>query len=114
MSGAHPVHPYESLVFKGGGAKGSIYPGAIKALEDIGVMPHIKRFAGASAGACIAAFLAIGMSAKQLHRELSNADLASMLKDADNTAAGLYNLVSKNGMNPGNALFRYLGLIFYK
>ena len=42
---------FESLVFKGGGAKGSIYPGAVKALEDMGIMPHIKRFAGASAGA---------------------------------------------------------------
>ena len=31
--GCHPQHKYECLVFKGGGAKGSIYPGAIRALE---------------------------------------------------------------------------------
>lgn len=36
LEGHHPRHPYEALVFKGGGAKGSIYPGAIKALEDLG------------------------------------------------------------------------------
>ena len=39
LSGHHPMHPYEALVFKGGGAKGAIYPGAIKALEDAGIMP---------------------------------------------------------------------------
>ena len=33
LDGHHPRHPYEALVFKGGGAKGAIYPGAIKALE---------------------------------------------------------------------------------
>ena len=74
LEGTHPVHRYECLVFKGGGAKGTIYPGAIRALEDAGIMPHIKRFAGASAGACVASLLAIGLSAKQLYRELRDTD----------------------------------------
>merc|ERR1739848_919453 len=65
LEGCHKEHPYESLVFKGGGAKGAIYPGAIRALEDVGVMPYIKRFAGASAGAVTAALLACGLSADQ-------------------------------------------------
>lgn len=43
LEGHHPVHPYECLVFKGGGAKGSIYPGAVRALEDAGIMPYVKR-----------------------------------------------------------------------
>ena len=32
------------------------------------------RFAGASAGACVASLLAIGLSAKQLYRELRDTD----------------------------------------
>jgi hypothetical protein len=70
LPGHHPDHPYECLVFKGGGAKGSIYPGAIRALEDAGIMPYIKRFAGASAGAAVAALLACGLSSDQLFREV--------------------------------------------
>ena len=112
--GHHDVHAYESLVFKGGGAKGSIYPGAVQALEDVGVMPYIKRFAGASAGAVVAALLASGLSAKQLFRELANTDLFGLIKDGDSAGAQLYTLVTKCGMNPGNALYRYLGLLFYK
>ena len=34
--------------------------------EDVGVLPYIKRFAGASAGALVAALLAAGLSAEQL------------------------------------------------
>jgi predicted acylesterase/phospholipase RssA len=112
--GHHEVHAYESLVFKGGGAKGAIYPGAVQALEDVGVMPYIKRFAGASAGAVTAALLASGLTAKQLFRELANTDLFGLIKDGDSAGAQLYTLVTKCGMNPGNALYRYLGLLFYK
>lgn len=112
--GHHDVHAYESLVFKGGGAKGAIYPGAVQALEDVGVMPYIKRFAGASAGAVTAALLASGLTAKQLFRELANTDLFGLIKDGDSAGAQLYTLVTKCGMNPGNALYRYLGLLFYK
>ena len=114
LAGAHPVYPYEALVFKGGGAKGSIYPGAIRALEDYNILPYIKRFAGASAGACVAALLAIGLTAKQLFRELESTDLFAMIKDGDSTVTSTIHLVNRYGMNPGAALYRYLGLIFYK
>ena len=66
LEGHLPDYPYENLIFKGGGAKGAIYPGAIRALEVKGVMPYIKRFAGASAGSLIAALLAAGLSASEL------------------------------------------------
>lgn len=80
LAGVLPLHPFECLVFKGGGAKGAIYPGAIKALEDAGIMPYVKRFGGASAGSVVAALLAAGLSAKQLFRELANIDLFALIK----------------------------------
>ncbi len=106
LAGHHPDHPFECLVFKGGGAKGSIYPGAIRALEDVGIMPYVKRFAGASAGAITATLLAVGLSAKQLFRELSNADIQALVKDdhaSKSINAGLH-LYSKFGMHPGEEL----------
>lgn len=46
--GTHPDFPFDALVFQGGGAKGTIYFGAVLALEELGILPYIKRFAGAS------------------------------------------------------------------
>ena len=122
LPGCHPLYEYDCLVFKGGGAKGSIYPGAIAALEELGIMPYIKRFAGASAGSVVAALLAIGLSAKQLFRELANTDLFALIKDGESNTTSkagrvtnyLTGLYYKFGMNPGAALYRYLGLLFYK
>jgi hypothetical protein len=37
-----------------------------------------------------------------------------MIKDGNGTASTLMALFSQFGMNPGDALYRYLGLIFYK
>ena len=113
LAGAHPVYPYEALVFKGGGAKGSIYPGAIRALEDYNILPYIKRFAGASAGACRR------LARHRAHREaaLSRAGVDRPLCDDQGRRQHGHehiHLVNQYGMNPGAALYRYLGLIFYK
>jgi len=112
--GSHPEHPYECLVFKGGGAKGSIYPGAVRALEDAGVMCHIKRFAGASAGALVAALLAAGLSADQLFIELATTDLQPLVLDSSTPFGKLAGLVKRFGMHPGNGLYQHIGLLFYK
>ena len=112
--GRHPEHPYECLVFKGGGAKGSIYPGAIRALEEIGVMPYIKRFAGASAGALVAALLAAGLSSEQLFLELAMTDLQPLVLDAATSWGKAQGVVSKFGMNPGEGLYKHIGVLFYK
>ncbi|CAH1269067.1 Hypp4081 [Branchiostoma lanceolatum] len=42
---------FENLVLEGGGAKSIAYIGVCKVLEDAGILPQIKRFAGTSAGA---------------------------------------------------------------
>ena len=114
LAGCHPEHKYECLVFKGGGAKGSIYPGAILALEQAGVMPYIKRFAGASAGALVAALLAIGLSAGQLFIELATTDLKPLVLDSSSSLSSTADLIQRWGAHPGHGLFRHIGLLFYK
>ena len=44
------------MVFQGGGAKGVVYAGVVLALEELGVLPHVKRVAAASAGCAPALF----------------------------------------------------------
>eukprot|EP00058_Branchiostoma_floridae_P001078 XP_002586566.1 hypothetical protein BRAFLDRAFT_106348 [Branchiostoma floridae] len=72
-------YTFENLVLKGGGAKGIAYIGAAKVLDDAGILPNIKRFAGTSAGAITAALLAIGMSPQEMLDELSQKNLMDLL-----------------------------------
>src|SRR3989338_7583819 len=57
---------YENLVFSGGGIKGLTHCGAVKYLDEIGVLPKIKKIAGTSAGAIIATLLAVGYTGQEL------------------------------------------------
>jgi len=63
------------LVLSGGGAKGVVYPGAIKALEEQGQMVHIQEVAGSSVGAITAAVIAAGMTADDCKTLLDNLNL---------------------------------------
>ncbi|XP_035663472.1 uncharacterized protein LOC118407160 [Branchiostoma floridae] len=72
-------YSYENLVLKGGGAKGIAYIGAAKVLDDAGILPKIKRFAGTSAGAITAALLAVRMTPQEMLEELSNRSLMDLL-----------------------------------
>ncbi|XP_078585904.1 uncharacterized protein LOC144867709 [Branchiostoma floridae x Branchiostoma japonicum] len=70
---------FENLVLKGGGAKGIAYIGACQVLDEAGILPNIKRFAGTSAGAITATLLAIGMSPQEMLEELSKKNLMDLL-----------------------------------
>ncbi len=54
--------PYRNLIMKGGGIRGIAYGGALQELEKQGVLAHITRVGGTSAGAIQAALLAVGYS----------------------------------------------------
>lgn len=69
------------LALEGGGGKGVTYLGAIRALENMGVLPinidspgtnQIRGISGASAGAITAMFLAMGYTSTELQAVLSN------------------------------------------
>jgi predicted acylesterase/phospholipase RssA len=67
----------EYLALEGGGGKGFAYLGAIDMLEREGVMPRIKGFAGASAGAITALLLSVGYDYAALQKFLSTTDFDS-------------------------------------
>ncbi|XP_061191396.1 uncharacterized protein LOC133199587 [Saccostrea echinata] len=59
QSGDFHVNKVENLVFGGGGAKGVAYIGVIEVLEQVNILPNVKRFAGTSAGSIVASLLAL-------------------------------------------------------
>ncbi|KAI8497588.1 hypothetical protein Bbelb_248940 [Branchiostoma belcheri] len=100
--------PFTNLVMEGGGAKGIAYVGAVKILEDAGIMKNITRFAGTSAGAITAAMLAVGMTSEEIKREMSEVDMLKVVIDGGGPLPGVFkkigmgfNVVCDAGANPG-------------
>lgn len=56
----------KSLVFSGGGAWGFAYIGALKALENLGVLSSLTGIGGASAGSVTAFLVSCGYSSKEI------------------------------------------------
>uniref|UniRef100_A0A8W8MH37 PNPLA domain-containing protein n=1 Tax=Magallana gigas TaxID=29159 RepID=A0A8W8MH37_MAGGI len=75
-------------------------PGAVKALEELGLVSQIKRFAGASAGAMTASLLAVGNDSK---------DLQGFLNAKFGILSLLPNLLTGYGWNPAARLYNWFG-----
>lgn len=79
------INQVKYLSFEGGGGKGLIYIGALKALEKLGILQYkqgrlnvsgpVKGLAGASAGSITAMMLSMGYSAAEIQEELSKINL---------------------------------------
>ncbi|XP_052071478.1 uncharacterized protein LOC127709846 [Mytilus californianus] len=102
-------YPFENIVFEGGGLKGVAFCGSIQVLEELGIYPKIKRFAGTSAGAIKAALIAVGYNSKETEDFLSK-DMAKLFFDARFGIFSLLpNLLTEFGWNPGNRFLETLG-----
>lgn len=60
------TYPFRNLVFQGGGVKAYAYHGALEVLETAGVLRQIRRTAGTSAGAMMAALVSMRLSAAEI------------------------------------------------
>lgn len=66
------------LILSGGGVKGIAHLGALRALQDLGLLQHIEMFAGTSVGALISALLSIGYNPDELYKFITMMDLSKM------------------------------------
>ncbi|XP_076072044.1 uncharacterized protein LOC143043738 isoform X2 [Mytilus galloprovincialis] len=102
-------YPFENIVFEGGGLKGVAFCGSIQVLEELGIYPKIKRFAGASAGALKAALIAVGYNSRETEDFLKT-DMCKLFFDARFGIFSLLpNLLTGFGWNPGNRILKALG-----
>jgi len=74
---------FENLAFEGGGVKGIAYAGALKVLEENGLLKKgkIKGVAGTSAGAIVAAAVACGYTSEEIHQLLEDLDFSKFKDD---------------------------------
>ncbi len=60
------IYEYKNLVLEGGGIPGLAYPGALKGLEEKGIIKNIERVAGTSAGAITALMVSLGYNSYEI------------------------------------------------
>lgn len=96
---------YRNLVMEGGGIKGIAYGGALAELEERGVLRHITRVAGTSAGAIQASLFAIGYNAEEI-TEIINTTPIESFNDDGFIVKGSKRLLKKYGWFKGDAFLQ--------
>ncbi|WP_395946593.1 alpha/beta fold hydrolase [Caedibacter taeniospiralis] len=102
------IHAFRNLVFEGAGVRGIAYSGAITALESLGVLRNIHRFAGASAGAIYAIFLAVGFSAKEIEDIVSHLDYTLFMDASRNFISNSTRLLTDFGWYKGDFFVNHM------
>lgn len=92
------IHP-EVLVLQGGGAKGMAYAGVIEHLSDKGILKHIQRVSGTSAGALMGLPLAMGYNSDEINDIVHNGRFAQFFAEATLKFKGLTAIQGLFGAN---------------
>ncbi len=85
-----PPPPVEEITFAGGGGKGAALPGAVRALQDSGVLKDVKVVNGASVGSMTAALVAAGCTTEEFMDIANDPTLASQIKEGKNMAEVMF------------------------
>ena len=97
--------PIRRLVFSGGGIKGLIFVGCLRALEESGIIDHITSFAGTSAGSIMAMLFSLGYRYMDLREIFMKMDFE---KTHDINSDSIFNYFQNYGFETGNEIIRIM------
>lgn len=84
------AEPPREVVLPGGGTNGISVVGALHALHQRGLLAHVRRWIGGSAGATTALFMVLGYTPKVLYEILRRLDFASFNDISCDSILGCY------------------------
>lgn len=102
-----PYH-FRNLVFEGGGVKGIAYVGAMRVLEEKGIIPNIRRVGGTSAGAINATLVALGFTDAEQRDILWNLDFKNFMDDTWGLVRDVQRLIDKYGWYKGDFFHKWI------
>lgn len=102
-------HNFQNLVFEGGGVKGIAYGGALDVLDEMAILPNIKRVAGTSAGAINATMLALGCSCAEVSDLIAATKFNSFEDHSRFYLPNIIRIIKKFGWNKGEAFHKWIG-----
>jgi NTE family protein len=104
----------ENLVFEGGGIRGIAFGGAARFIEEHNLLKNIKGLAGSSAGAIVAAGLAVGYEAQEVVDILMKTDFNTFKDDSMFVIMDIIRLLSQYGIYKGDAFFKWISDVLAK
>jgi len=105
---------YKYIVFSGGSVKGICFAGALLTLEKLGIMydsnniSKIKGYGGSSAGAIVAALMAVGYTPTELKEMMISLDTTNFFDDKPGFVLDTINFLDDWGVCPGNYFDNFL------
>jgi len=108
------TYSFENVVFEGGGVKGLAFCGALKVMEEKGIMTNVKRLAGSSAGAITAGLLACGYRSDEILQELKTKDFSEFKDDDFGIFRDVKRLMTEFGFYAGKEFHRWYGELLAK
>ena len=93
---------YENLVFEGGGIRGIAFGGVLKFFEEHNLMKYVKRVAGSSAGAIVAAGVAIGYNGEEIIKVLDETNFEDFKDDSWGVVLDAYRFFNQYGIYKGD------------
>ncbi|WP_420463365.1 patatin-like phospholipase family protein [Candidatus Palauibacter sp.] len=102
-------YPFRNLVFEGGGVKGIAYAGALEVLNKEGILDHISRVGGTSAGAITATLIGLGYSPRDIRRLLLRLSFRTFLDDSWGVFRDADRLLHDFGWYKGETFRKWIG-----
>ena len=97
--------PIENIVLEGGGPKGLVYAGALKVLENKGIMQTVKNVGGSSAGAINALIIGLGNTADRMQEILYEQNIGELTDLTEEDTTGRLGGLIKARAAMSNLLF---------
>ena len=107
-------YPFRNLVFEGGGVKGIAYVGAMRVLDERGILQNIKRVGGTSAGAINAILVGLNFSVKETDHILRGLDFKKMLDDSFGVLRDTDRLIHEFGWYKGDFFREWIAGVIKK
>lgn len=102
-------YPFKNLVFEGGGVQGIAYVGAMRVLEDEGILKNVTRVGGTSAGSINAVLFAAGFTNREMLKILGDLDFNDFKDDSWGVLRDMARLRDEFGWYKGDFFRDWVG-----
>jgi predicted acylesterase/phospholipase RssA len=99
------------IVFSGGGSRIICHAGALKAIEEQGLLRFVREYVGASAGAITAFALAIGFTIKEFTEHLLKFDFSELQDPNALDMDHILGALDTHGLDDGQTMAKYFSNI---
>jgi NTE family protein len=107
-------YPYKNLALEGGGIRGLAYAGSLEVLEEKGVLSHIEKVAGSSAGAIAGLMISLGYNSREIDSILQTLKIQEF-NDGKSIFGKIRRIKREFGVYKGDKFEEWLAdLIFHK